>query len=123
MGVGRLSLHRVRAKYARALAQIPLPVRSLTEIDPAALRTISRVEFADRTVQFGLLEGTPRLWIIAPDHLPPVMGYVTGLHTGKPEVHITATDHIDWARQPGRTHRLLAAALTAWRGAQRECEG
>ena len=34
MGVGRLAPHRVRSAYAKALAAIPLPVRSFTGIEP-----------------------------------------------------------------------------------------
>lgn len=123
MGVGRLAPHRVRAKYARALAEIPLPVRSFTGIDPAALRVVAEVVIADRRLEFGVLTGSTRLWIIAPDHLPPVMGHVTGLESGPTAVHITEPDHLDWARHPGRCHRLMAAAITAWQGAQREWEG
>jgi hypothetical protein len=48
MGVGSLAPQRIRAKYARALAEIALPVRSLSRIDPAALIVIGSTEIAGR---------------------------------------------------------------------------
>jgi hypothetical protein len=127
MGVGRLAPHRVWAKYARALAEIPLPVRSFTGIDPSALRILIEAEIAGRRVEFGILAGTPRLWVSFPDHLPPVLGYLTGLdgavYGAAPELHVTETDHLEWARHTGRAARIKHEALAAWQAAQRECEG
>jgi hypothetical protein len=123
MGVGRLAPHRVRARYAKALAKIPLAITSFSGIDPTALVTIGETEIADRRVQFGLLYAIPRLWITFPDHLPPVPGFVTGFHTESPDLHITDLDHLAWARHTGRAERLTREAVAAWRAAQRECEG
>lgn len=128
MGVGRLAPHRVRAKYARALAEIPLPVRSFDGIDPSALTIIAEKTIASRTVQFGLLSGSPRLWLVFTEEYPQVLGYLTGLENtaltnGRPELHVTEPDHIGWARQSGHARQLKTAGLSAWRAAQRECEG
>jgi hypothetical protein len=79
MGIGRLAPHRVRAKYARALAEIPLPVRSFERIDPSALQILAETDIGDRRIQFGVLAATPRLWIAFTDEVPPVLGYLTGL--------------------------------------------
>jgi hypothetical protein len=127
MGVGRLAPHRVRAKYTRALAEIPLPVRSFTGIDPSALQTIAETAIAGNRVEFRILAGTPRLWVLLPDSLPQVIGYLTGLDCtaegGAPEFHVTETDHLEWARHTGRAARIKREALAAWQAAQRECEG
>lgn len=127
MGVGRLAPHRVRAKYARALAEIPLPVRSFTGVEPSALLTLAEAEIGGRRVEFGVLAGTPRLWVSFPEHLPPVVGYLTGLDSAAdgdaPELHVTESDHLEWARHAGRAARIKTEALAVWRAAQRECEG
>jgi hypothetical protein len=144
MGVGRLAPHRVRAKYARALAEIPLPVRSFERIDPSALQILAEDDIGGRRLQFGVLAATPRLWIAFTDELPPVLGYLagltgqstrtgTGLSTGAgagsglstsvPQLHITELDHLEWARHTGRARQIKTAALAAWNAAQRECEG
>jgi hypothetical protein len=127
MGVGRLAPHRVRAKYAKALAEIPLPVRSFNGIDASALRVLAEVEIAGRRVEFGVLAGTPRLWITLPEGVPQVLGYLTGLDSaasaGALQLHITETDHLEWARHTGRSARIKTEALAAWLAAQRECEG
>jgi hypothetical protein len=48
MGVESLAPQRIQAKYTRALAEIPLPVRSCSRIDPAALIVIGSTEIACR---------------------------------------------------------------------------
>jgi hypothetical protein len=123
MGVGRLAPHRVRARYAQSLKEIPLPVRSFAGIDPGGLTIVGEAEIAGRRVQFGVLYAIPRLWMTFPEYLPPVLGFVTGLDITGPELHITEPDHLGWARQPGRAGELKREALAVWQAAQRECEG
>lgn len=149
MGVGRLAPHRVRARYAQALKEIPLPVKSFGGIDPEGLATVAETHIGGRRVRIGVLYAIPRLWITFPDILPPVLGFVTGfatgfyraagdrpilgaasadqgapgLGTGRAELHITEPDHLDWARQPGRAQAIKHEAIAAWLAAQRECEG
>ena len=123
MGVGRLAPHRITARYAKALAEIPLPVRSLTRIGPGGLAIVAETVIDDRRIRFGVLYAIPRLWITVPDGLPPVIGFVTGFDTERPELHITEPDHIEWARHPGRAARIKREAVTAWKAAQRECRG
>ncbi|MDN3241841.1 hypothetical protein [Glycomyces tritici] len=128
MGVGRLAPHQVRARYAQALKEIPLPVRSFTGIDPGGLTPVGEAEIAGRRVQFGVLYAIPRLWITFPEHLPPILGFLTGFDgtagdAMRTELHVTELDHLDWARQPGQAATLKRAAADIWRAAQRECEG
>lgn len=123
MGVGRLAPYRVRAAYAKALAEIPLPVRSFTGIDPAALKTIGEAEIAGRVLEFGVLLGTSRLWVTMPGQVPPVLGYITGLDNGRYELHLTELDHHEWARHTGRPVLIKREAQAVWQAAQRECEG
>lgn len=123
MGVGRLAPHRVRARYAQALKEIPLPVRSFAGIDPGGLTTVGEAEIAGRRVQFGVLYAIPRLWMTFPEHLPPVLGFLTGFDCTDPELHITELDHLGWARQPGRAAALKREAVAIWQAALRECEG
>jgi hypothetical protein len=116
--------------YARALAEIPLPVRSFEGIDPSALQVLAEADIGDRRIRFGVLATTPRLWIAFTDELPPVLGYITGLINpgpgagpGAPQLHITERDHLEWARHTGRVRQIKSTALAAWNAAQRECEG
>jgi hypothetical protein len=113
----------LRAKYARALAEIPLPVRSFERIDPSALQILAETDIGDRRLRFGVLAATPRLWVAFTNDLPPVLGYITDLATGAPQLHITELDHVEWARHTGRARAIKAAALAAWHAAQKECEG
>ncbi|WP_205324996.1 hypothetical protein [Glycomyces sp. YM15] len=138
MGVGRLAPHRVRAKYARALAEIPLPVRSREGTDPRTLVMIASATVADRELLFGLLPHHPRLWVVFAECDPPILGHLTGLSDatfnggpgpgsvtapGEPELHITAREHLDWTRLGGRAAQIKREAVAAWQAAQRECEG
>jgi hypothetical protein len=138
MGVGRLAPHRVRARYARALAEIPLPVRSREGTDPRTLVMIASATVADRELFFGLLPHHPRLWVVFAECDPPILGHLTGLSDatfnggpsagsatapGEPELHITALEHLDWVRSDDRAARIKREAVAAWQAAQRECEG
>lgn len=143
MGVGRLAPQRVRAKYARALAEIPLPVRSFADIDPSTLTKIGEATVADRMLWFGVIVGVPRVWVAFADNeigdqspgcpraavraprltVQSVIGYLTGFDDGLPELHITELDHLDWARRPGLAGQIKRTAMTVRRAAQRECEG
>jgi hypothetical protein len=122
MGVGRLAPHRIRERYAKALNAIPLPIRTLTGVDPRVMVSVGGAEIAGRRVEFAILPGTRRLWITAPDHIPPVIGYATGFEPRLLDVHLTELDHIEWASGPGRVAALKRAALDAWTSAQRTCE-
>lgn len=127
MGLGRSAPHRARARYAKALKEIPLPLRSFGGVDPGLVTVIAETEIADRSLQFGVIAQVPRLWILAPGHNPPVVGFLTGLDTGsgssRLDLNITELDHLDWASHPGRAARIKREALAAWTAAHRTCEG
>ncbi|WP_030154937.1 hypothetical protein [Glycomyces sp. NRRL B-16210] len=123
MGMTHLGPHRARARYEKALKAIPLPVRSLEGIDPGVLVNVGETEIAGRRIEFGILPGSPRLWITVPDHLPPVIGYAAGFDSRRLDMHLTELDHFDWTTSPGRVAALKRAAFAAWTSAQRDCEG
>ena len=123
MGVGRLAPHRVRARYAKALSRIPLPVRSFSGIDPDSLGILGEIEIDDRRLRVGILYALPRLWIVVPESVPPVLGFVHRLETGRPELHVTEPDHLEWARRAERVARIEREAIAIWQAAQRDCDG
>lgn len=123
MGVGRTAPHRVRAAYARALAQIPLPVRSVSAPVPEVLTVLGQAEIGDRIVQYGTMTDAPKLWVAFPVLAPPVFGYLTGLVSEEPQLRITDSEHLAWSREPGHTEALLRHGLEVWREARRCCEG
>ncbi|KPC70129.1 hypothetical protein ADL26_17920, partial [Thermoactinomyces vulgaris] len=101
MGRGPFAPHRIRARYAKALNEIPLPVRSFTGIDPDSLAILGEVQIDDRLVRIGILYAIPRLWIVLPEHVPPMLGFVNGMGTGRTDLHVTEPDHLEWSRRPG----------------------
>ena len=123
MGLGRNAPHRNRAAYARALAQIPLPVRAITAPAEEALTVLDTAVIGGRTIQFGTLTTAPRLWVAFTDQAPPVFGYLTGLVAEQPILHLTAETHCEWTNQPAHTEALKQHGLEVWRTVQRTCEG
>lgn len=120
MGVGRKAPHRTRAAYAAALAAIPLPVRAISAPVAEALTVLDQTEIDGRTVQYGTLATAPRLWVALADTTPPVLGYLTGLATADPQLHLTAPDHQHWATRPGHSDAIRAHALTVWHQARHD---
>ena len=125
MGIGmtRIPTQRLRDRYAKALKAIPLPIRTLTGIDPDVLITVAQAEVAGRRIEFAILPGSPRLWITAPDLHPPVIGYTSGFDSRRLDVHLTEHDHHDWATTPASVTAIKRAAYDAWANTQRDCEG
>lgn len=123
MGLGRTAPHRVRAAYARALASIPLPVRSVAAPIDEAMTVLGRAEVDDRDVHYGTVSDAPRLWMAFPGHHPPVFGYITGLVYEEPTLHITAQNHLAWTSRGDRSDALVRHGLEVWREVQRWCEG
>ena len=123
MGVGRTAPHRIRAAYARALASIPLPVRSVSAPIDEAMTVLGRAEIDDRDVHYGTITTAPRLWMAFPGQQPPIFGYITGLADEAPILHITAPQHLLWTRRADRSEALLRHGLEVWREVQRWCEG
>ena len=123
MGVGRLAPHRARARYVKALKEIPLPMRSFSGIDPNLLTVLGEFEIDDRRLEVGIFYAIPRLWIAVRECVPSVLGFVDGMETGLPELHVTEPDHLEWARRAGRGSRIECEAMAVWDAAQRDCEG
>ncbi|WP_199044179.1 hypothetical protein [Glycomyces salinus] len=123
MGVGRRAPHRVRAAYAHALEAIPLPVRAISAPVEEALTVLGTAEIGGRTVQFGTTIAAPRLWVAFADAIPPVFGYLSGLVTSQPQLHLTTEAHRDWTGQADHTDTLIGHGLAVWHEAQRWCEG
>jgi hypothetical protein len=123
MGVGRLAPHRIRAAYAKALGEIPLPVRSRSGLDARALTMFAEASVGGRRLEFGTLAAMPRLWVAFADVDPPVLGYVTGLAAGAPELHITETMHCEWARSGDHGSQIKREAAAVWQRLSTECEG
>lgn len=123
MGVGRLAPHRIRAKYARALAEIPLPVRTGPSLGARALTMLGDATVDGRHLHFGTLADMPKLWVAFAELDPPVLGYLSGLVSGSPELNITETSHLEWARSGGNTAAIKREAMVVWQAVQRECEG
>lgn len=123
MGLGRKAPHRSRAAYARALAQIPLQVRSIGAPAREALTVLGQTVVEDRLVQFGTLTEAPRLWVAFPEAAPSIFGYMTGLAADAPQLHLTEPVHRHWALQPGRSEAVRRHGLAVWHDAKRTCEG
>ncbi|GAB3995470.1 hypothetical protein GCM10029992_12790 [Glycomyces albus] len=123
MGIGRKAPHRVRTSYARALAQIPPPVRSIGAPAHEALTVLGQTEIEGRLVQFGILTAAPRLWVAFPETAPSVFGYLTGLVADDPQLHLTEPVHQHWALHPGRSETVRRHGLAVWHEAKRTCEG
>ncbi|GAB3997446.1 hypothetical protein GCM10029992_20350 [Glycomyces albus] len=123
MGLGRKAPHRVRTAYAHALAQIPLPVRAISAPVAEALTVLGTTEIGGRPIQYGTATTAPRLWVAFADATPPVFGYLTGLATGRPTLHVTDQRHLNWTRTGDRADQLKRHGLALWRDAQRTCQG
>lgn len=123
MGIGRTAPHRLRAAYARALAEIPLPVRSIAAPVEEALTVLGHAEVGGRPIRFGTLAEAPRLWVAFADTSPPVFGYLSGLVGEQPVLHVTESAHLPWTREADHTEQLKRHGLEVWHEAQRWCEG
>ncbi|GAB4007458.1 hypothetical protein GCM10029992_61260 [Glycomyces albus] len=123
MGLGRTAPHRLRATYARALAEIPLPVRSIAAPIDEALTVLGQAQIGGRPIRFGTLAEAPRLWVAFADTSPPVFGYLSGLVGERPILQVTETTHLPWTREADHTEQLKRHGLEVWRAAQRWCEG
>uniref|UniRef100_UPI0018ED89EA hypothetical protein n=1 Tax=Glycomyces salinus TaxID=980294 RepID=UPI0018ED89EA len=89
-----------------------------------ALTVLGTAEIGDRLVRYGTLTAAPRLWVAFADTTtPPVFGYLTGLATGGPTLHVTDQRHLAWTRTGDRTDQLIRHGLDVWRDAQRACQG
>ncbi|WP_199034289.1 hypothetical protein [Glycomyces salinus] len=104
------------------LAQIPLPVRSISAPVAETLTVLGETEISGRTVQFGTLTEAPRLWVALPGATLPIFGYLTALVSGDPILHVTVEKHGSWARRSDSSAEIKAAAMRVWTECLRTCK-
>lgn len=121
----RFAPHRTRARYLNALKALPIPVSLTDPPDPARITVLGTATVADRTVRFGTIASAPRLWMSL-DAEGPLLGYVTGLVAGEPDLWVCEGVHRDWVLNAANTRELKHAAARVWFTCVehgRECEG
>lgn len=128
MSLSRYAPHRIRATYLRALKELPIPTAPPEAVDPSELTVLGRAWISKRRIVLGTLAEAPRLWLAFTDHDPPLIGYVTGLVVGEPELWVFEDAHRAWATEGGNAAALKRAAAHVWFEVKhptgyRECEG
>ena len=123
MSLSRYAQHRVRAHYLRALKALPLPAPSIGPVDPARLTILGRDRIAGRAIVFGTHTDAPRLWAAFHDTEPSLIGYLTGLVSGEPDLWVCDDTHRIWATEGNNTPDLKRAATRIWSDCTRDCEG
>lgn len=122
----RFAPHRIRAHYLNALKALPIPVSLADPPDPARITVLGTAAVADRTVRFGTIASAPRLWMTLDAADDPLLGYVTGLVVGEPDLWVCEGAHRAWVLNPDNTGELKRAAARVWFACvehSTECEG
>ncbi|WP_026928622.1 hypothetical protein [Glycomyces tenuis] len=121
--------HRIRARYLRALKSMPIPVSLADPPDPARLTVLGTEPVGDRLVHFGTVASAPRLWMALSGAGPAVevdgrlLGYVTGLVVGEPDLWVCDGAHRDWVFDAANSRELKRAASRVWFSCVQDCEG
>ncbi|MCH7232016.1 hypothetical protein L0U85_14290 [Glycomyces sp. L485] len=123
MSLSRYAPHQIRARYQRALSALPIPAASAAGIDPKRLTILGATSIAERQIIFGTLADAPRLWLAFNDTEPDLIGYMTGLVVGEPDLWISDPAHQAWALEGDNTTLLKCAAARVWFACLRDCEG
>lgn len=125
MSLSRYAPHRLRAAYLRSLKALPIPAPQAETIDPARLTVLGRAWIDRRRLVFGTVADTPRLWAVFSDTgaEPAVIGYLTGLATGEPDLWVCDDAHRAWTLEGENTANLKRAAARVWSDCRRDCEG
>ncbi|WP_026928854.1 hypothetical protein [Glycomyces tenuis] len=122
MSRSRTAPDRIRSRYLRALNALPLTVQLAHPIEVDRLTVLGTHTIADRTVNFATMASAPRLWLAFADRTPALIGYMTGLIIGEPELWLCETAHRDWVLERDHTPRLKEAAAIVWFTCQQTCE-
>ncbi|GAB3649420.1 hypothetical protein [Glycomyces tarimensis] len=123
MSPSRYALYRIRARYQRALNALPIPAVSVHPIDPKRLTVLGEATIAGRAIVFGTLAEAPRLWVAFKDAEPGLIGYMTGLVVGEPDLWICDAAHRAWTLEGDNTPSLKRAAARVWFDCRRDCGG
>lgn len=121
----RYGARRIRARYARALQSIPLPVRAgrsdpVLLIDPAGLPVLATEAVDERRVRFSLVVGQARLRLTFGDVDPDLVGHVVDLDSPCPRLVVSTPLHTEWAL--ANAEALTASARRVWAEAWRSCD-
>ncbi|WP_026931762.1 hypothetical protein [Glycomyces tenuis] len=125
MSLSRYAPHRLRVNYLRALRTLPIPAPQTEPIDPERLTVLGRAWIDRRRVVFGTATDAPRLWVAfnESDTEPSLLGYMTGLACGEPDLWVCNDAHRAWTLEGDNTANLKRAAARVWSDCQRDCEG
>ncbi|MCH7230431.1 hypothetical protein L0U85_06115 [Glycomyces sp. L485] len=123
MSRSRFAPHQIRSRYLHALNATPIPVHLTDPPDPMSLTVLGTETIADRTVHFGTIASAPRMWIAFNDINPALLGYITGLVVGEPDLWVCNETHRDWTLDGSNSRHLKQAAAKVWFACQRDCEG
>ncbi len=110
--------------YHRAL--VTLPLRSTrTEVPEASSLTVLGEAVVDgREIAFGTRSTRPKLWIsTAGAEDPRVIGHLTGLVLGMPELWICDDASWEWVNSGAVSAQLKEAAARVWADCVRNCDG
>ncbi|THV40941.1 hypothetical protein [Glycomyces buryatensis] len=129
MSARRTSPQTIRHSYHRALAALPLRSTIAQLPDPLRLKTVGAAIVDDRTVVFGVHNNRPSLWMTAEHqpgsaeatvypspHLrrPRVVGYVTGLVLGKPDLWVCDPESWNWVLGGDVSARTESNTAITW---------
>ncbi|MCH7229649.1 hypothetical protein L0U85_02050 [Glycomyces sp. L485] len=119
--MNRYAPSRIRAAYGRALNRTPIPAQAVVAPDPAGLTVLGSANVAGRAVDFGVCADAPRLWVTFGDTEPALLGFLSGLVLGEPDLWVCESAHLAWAgtNAPG----IKQAAADIWFDCQKHCEG
>ncbi|MCH7232841.1 hypothetical protein L0U85_18570 [Glycomyces sp. L485] len=123
MSLSRYAPHQIRARYQRALNTLPIPAATAHTIDPERMTILGETTIAGRQIAFGTHTDAPRLWVTLNDTEPDLIGYMTGLITGEPDLWICNPKHQTWTLEDDNTLKLKQAATRVWFDCQRDCDG